>query len=246
MRIGELREKSRELLQGALNHATKAGLAAALIPLGAAAVPTPANATTTTNLGQITGTTSGSSPSITYAFTIHNNNTSGGASISSFSLPIFSTSDVTAVSVTATGWSYTITTPTTSNWTYTAATDPALIGNPGKYGQNPAAFNTPADVIVFSTSTSADYVAAGNTLSGFSFTSQYSALAAPSQSLFTSSSALFDTDPPMPLSPARMVAQGLAVPEPASIVMAGTAGLVLSAGLAYRKWRGQRPATERD
>jgi hypothetical protein len=236
MQVAELREKTRELLQGALKHVNKASLAAALVPLGAVAVPAPAQAAMATNSGQVTGTVSGSSPTFTYAFTVQNNNTfpsMGGVSISSFSLPLFGLTDLNTASITTpSGWTFSITTPSSSNWTYTAATDPFLSGNPNKYGPNPSAFNTPVDVLVFSTTTAP--VMGQSSLGGFRFTSQFSSLAAPSQANFAGT--LADTDPPMPLSQARMTAQGL-VPEPASIVMAGTAGVVLAAGFGYRALR---------
>jgi len=145
-------------------------------------------------------------------------------------------------------------------WDYEAANDPLLNTTPDLYGPSPGVFDTPPWIIHWyltpkcqatesATGLNTGLVCEvydlsggiweGNSLTGFGFTSAYSAGNAPYLSSWASLPPV-SGDPPIPQqglgspnSPARQEAQGIPAPGALALILAGLAGL----GLTHRRGR---------
>lgn len=168
--------------------------------------------------------------------------------IMDWELPLFSLDDIDVSSITSPeGWTHQIVTPPfpPSFWNYDADTDPLLDpsqgGDPNLYGPNPQVFENPPYVIHWVTSDPERYgIRPGGSLPGFGFFSNYAPLNAPYLASWVDLPPR-GGDPPIPgsefgtpLSPARLGAQQLLIPEPATFLMTALFGPLAIIG--FRRW----------
>jgi hypothetical protein len=225
MKSSELKEGCARLLNGALKHARKAGLAAALVPLGA--IPAQAAFLEIGGPPVIESTVTPVGSQYAYAYSIK---LAGGffysGDIFGFGIPLFSMTEVESI-VAPVGWSGSITTAVDAQWDYLTTMDSQLLLDPLKYGPNPEVFESPPFVLTFSGPGVSEV-----DLSGFGFISDYGPANAPF--LFDGGEGVEGlVDPLTPLSPERMQAQG--VPEPSTFALVVMAGITAAGAIALRR-----------
>jgi len=178
---------------------------------------------------EITGMATPEGPDTKYSYTIINNTTAPGEQVFGFRLPFFDEESISIVSnsimVPNAYWFFEFFAPNADGtWGYDPNADPLA----DSYGAPASAFEFPPFVGRFFTYK--DPVLPYNTLSGFSFLSQFGAGNGPAVVELAAGVAL--TDPPQPITP------NSPIPEPSTMLLLGS-GL---AGLGFFRMRRKREA----
>lgn len=176
-----------------------------------------------------------------YRYTITNTSTEGGPSLLTWGMPFFDNAAASFVNGEASifapaGWTWIFTelTPSTSNdlWGYVAADDPKN----DTYGAPGSAFDNPPYALVFLVDIfngNTTGILPGGSLGDFGYVSPYSGVNVPFIAGFNNLQ-LTIGDPIGPQTPTFPVATQ-DVPEPTSMVMLVTGGLVVISAMGFRR-----------